>query len=88
MWNILLTSCKKPQAAIDLIDATDYAILERLPDAEAFEPYHSRKERRYPYYRVYVKNFIVFYVVIPEGGQKVMEVRRFLYKKSNWQHRI
>ena len=79
---------KNPQAAIDLIDATDNAILERLPDAEAFEPYQSRKERRYPYYRIYVKSFIVFYVVIPEGNQKVMEVRRFLFGKSNWQRRI
>lgn len=79
---------QNPQAATDLIDATANAILERLPDAEAFEPYHSRKERRYPYYRIYVKNYIVFYVVIPEGNQKVMEVRRFLFSKSNWQRRI
>jgi len=79
---------QNPQAASDLIDATDDAILERLPDAEAFEPYHSRKERRYSYYRIYVKNYIVFYVVIPEGDQKVMEVRRFLFSKSNWQRRI
>ena len=79
---------QNPQAATDLIDATSNAILERLPDAEAFEPYHSRKERRYPYYRIYVKNYIVFYVVIPEGNQKVMEVRRFLFSKSNWQRRI
>ena len=52
---------QNPQAAADLIYAADKAILERLPDAEAFEPYHSRKERKYPYYRIYVKNFIVFY---------------------------
>ena len=62
---------QNPQAADGLIDATDTAILERLPDAEAFEPYHSHKERRYPYYRIYVKNYIVFYVVIPEGDQRV-----------------
>ena len=79
---------QNPQAATDLIDAADCAILKRLPDAESFEPYHSLKERRYPYYRIYVKNFIVFYVVIPEGNQKVMEVRRFLFGKSNWQRRI
>ena len=79
---------QNPQAATDLIDATDKAILERLPDAEAFEPYHSRKERIYPYYRIYVENYIVFYVVIPEGNQKVMEVRRFLFAKSNWQRMI
>ncbi len=79
---------QNPQAASDLIEAAANAILERLPDAEAYEPYHSRKERRYPYYRIYVKNYIVFYVVIPEGDQKVMEVRRFLFSKSNWQRRI
>lgn len=47
-----------PQAADELVDATEQAILERLPQAEAFEPFHSRKDRKYPYYRIYVKNFI------------------------------
>ena len=77
-----------PQAAGDLIDATEKAILERLPVAEAFEPYHSRKERRYPYYRIYIKNYIVFYVVISEAGQKVVEIRRFVYGKSNWRRTL
>jgi len=77
-----------PQAADELVDATEQAILERLPQAEAFEPFHSRKDRKYPYYRIYVKNFIVFYVVIPEGDQKVMEVRRFVFGKSNWKRSI
>lgn len=47
--------------------------------AEAFEPYHSLKERQYPYYRIYVKNYTIFYVVIDD----VMEVRRILYNKRN-----
>ena len=79
---------QNPQAADDLVDETEQAILERQSDAEAFEPYHSRKDRRYPYYRIYVKNYIVFYVVIPEGEKRVMEVRRFVYGKSNWKHHI
>ena len=58
--------------------------MDRLPVAEAFEPYHSIKERRYPYYRIYVKNFVVWYVVIDdEGDDKIMEVRRFLYNKQD-----
>ena len=77
-----------PQAAGQLIDAVEKAILERQPHAEAFEIYHSKKERKYPYYRIYVKNFVVFYVVIPENGTKVMEVRRFLYGKSNWKRTL
>ena len=79
---------QNPQAADDLIDATEKAILERQPNAEAFEQFHSRKERRYPYYRIYVNNYIVFYVVIPEGEQKIMEIRRFLFAKSNWKHNV
>ena len=75
---------KNPQAANDLIDAVEKAILERLPVAEAFEPYESMKERRYPYYRIYVKNFVVWYVVIDdEGDDRIMEVRRFLYNKQD-----
>ena len=73
-----------PKAANDLIDAVEKAILERLPVAEALEPYESMKERRYPYYRIYVKNFVVWYVVIDdEGDDRIMEVRRFLYNKQD-----
>lgn len=72
---------ENPQAANDLLDAVEKAILERLPVAEAFEQYNSLKERRYPYYRIYVNNYIVYYVVIDdEGEDKIMEVRRFVYK--------
>ena len=72
------------KAANDLIDAVEKVILERLPVAEAFEPYHSLKERRYPYYRIYVKNFVAWYVVIDdEGEDKIMEMRRFLYNKQD-----
>ena len=72
------------KAADDLIDAVEKAILERQPVAEAFEPYNSMKQRRYPYYRIYVKNFVVWYVVIDdEGDDKIMEVRRFLYNKQD-----
>ena len=72
------------KAANDLIDAVEQAIMERLPVAEAFEPYHSVKERRYKYYRIYVKNFVVYYVVIDDvGSKKIMEVRRFLYNKQS-----
>lgn len=73
-----------PKAANDLLNAVESAILERLPIAESFEPYHSLKERRYKYYRIYVKNFVVYYVVIDdEGSKKIMEVRRVLYNRQD-----
>ena len=78
-----------PQAANELIDEVERAILERVPVAEAFEPYHSARERKYPYYRIYVKNFVIYYVVIDdEVKDKIMEIRRFLYNKQNREKRI
>lgn len=80
----IVENLQNSKAANDLIDAVEKAILERLPVAEAFEPYQSMKERRYLYYRIYVKNFVVWYVVIDdEGNDKIMEIRRFLYNKQD-----
>ena len=69
-----------PDAANDLMDAVEKAILDRLPNAESFEKYYSRKERKYPYYRIYVNEYTIYYVVIPAGrGKKIMEIRRILH---------
>lgn len=75
---------ENPEAAERLADSVQAAIRERLPYAEAFEAYPSTRERQYPYYRIYVKNYIVFYVVIGD----VMEVRRLLYRRSDLKQKI
>ena len=75
---------KNPAAAERLVDDVEAAIMERLTCAESFEPYHSARERQYPYYRIQVRNFTVFYVVIGN----TMEVRRILYSWRNWKDRI
>lgn len=72
-----------PKAANDLVDSIENAIMERLPVCESFESYHSCKDRKNLYYRIYVKNYVVYYVVINENGKKIMEIRRFLYKAQN-----
>ena len=74
------TKLRNPQAALDLIDAVEEAILERSTSAESFEPYPSTRDRENPYYAIYVKNFIIYYVVLEH---RIMEVRRFLYKGQN-----
>ncbi len=66
---------KNETAARRLIDDVEIAILSRLDQAESFEPYPSKEKREHPYYRIYVRNYVVYYVVI-DG---VMEVRRLLY---------
>ena len=75
-----ITHRLKNQIAADaLVSDVQTAIRNRLSCAEAFEQYHSAKERQYPYYRIYVKNYVIFYVVIGD----VMEVRRILYNRRN-----
>ena len=71
---------KNPDAAERLVDDIEAAVRERLSCPEAFEPYHSAKERRVPYYRIQVRNFTVFYVVLGN----VMELRRVLYGRRDW----
>ena len=80
----ILEKLKNPKAANDLLDKVEAAIMERLPVAESFEPYYSIRERRYAYYRIYVDNYIIYYVVIDDNpNDLVMEVRRFLYNGQN-----
>ena len=66
---------KNLDAAEKLVDDVETSIMERLNNPLAFEPYPSVKKRKYPYYRIYVRNYVIYYVVIGD----VMEVRRFLY---------
>ena len=68
-----------PDVAKRLIDDTEKAILERLNAPLSFQPYQSVRKRKHPYYRINIRNFSVFYVVIDD----IMEVRRFVYSKRD-----
>ena len=68
-----------PEAALQLVDDIETAINRRLETPLAFAPYPTSKNRLYPYYRINIRNFSVFYVVIGD----TMEVRRVLYTKRN-----
>ncbi len=73
--NYITHILKNSNAAIRLVDDVEAAILKRLSNPLAFEAYHSIKKRKHPYYRIYIRNYVVYYVVIDD----VMEIRRFLY---------
>ena len=70
---------KNPAAANRLVDEIQAAIKKRAEYPESFETYQSQNERKYPYYRIYVRNYVVYYVVIDD----TMEVRRLLYQKRD-----
>jgi toxin ParE1/3/4 len=78
------TSLQNPIAAEEFVDAVETAIHERLSCAEVFEPYHSVREREHPYYRIQVKNYTIFYVVIGD----TMEVRRIVYSRRDMSNQI
>lgn len=67
---------ENPIAAQALADDVEKALIERTSCAESFEPYRSKFQRELPYYRIYVRNYVIYYVV--KGD--TMEVRRILYK--------
>ena len=67
------------KGAINLVKRIENAILERLNCPLSFEPFQSIRKRKYPYYRIYVDNITVYYVVIED----VMEVRRLLYNSRD-----
>ena len=77
--NYISNVLQNKNAAERLTDDAEKAILKRLDNPLAFETYHSAKKREHPYYRIYVRNYTVFYVVIGN----VMEVRRLIYAARN-----
>ena len=54
-------------------------IEKRSENPKSFEKYRSNKKRKNTYYRIYVKNYTIFYVV----KNNTMEIRRILYSKRN-----
>ena len=75
----ITNTLKNPPAAHRLIDDIELAIVKRLKMPLSFAPYPSAKRREHPYYRINVRNFSIFYVVVDD----TMEVRRLLYSRRN-----
>ena len=70
---------KNPYAAERLKDSTLKEIQKRLPGCEDFQIYGKDPIRGYDFYRIRVGNYFVYYVVVDD----VMELRHFIYKKSD-----
>ena len=55
-------------------------IEKRSYNPTSYEKYISNKKRKNTYYRIYVKNYTIFYTV----KDNIMEVRRILYSRRNF----
>ena len=70
---------KNQTAAEKLVTDIEQAISNRAFSPLMVKPYPTKRKRKQAYYPIYVRNYIVFYVVI----DNVMEIRRLIYKKRN-----
>ncbi len=68
---------ENPIAAVRFVEKIEAAILKRAEYPIGYEPYRSTVEHEDTYYRIYVDNYTVFYVV--KGN--TMEVRRLIYSR-------
>ena len=68
-----------PTSANRLVDNVEMGILEHLKNPTIASTYPSTRKRPHSYYRFYVGNYMVFYVVVDD----IMEVRRLLYKRRD-----
>ena len=68
---------RNPLAAEEFLSEIERAILVRAKAPLAFEKYAARNYHKNPYYRIYIKNYIIYYIV----KEDVLEVRRLLYAK-------
>lgn len=69
-----------PKAADHLVDQKEKAILKRSESLScADQKYPSRRDRKYPYYKIQVEKYGIYYVVYGTENGPVMEVCRFLH---------
>lgn len=55
-----------------------------FPARKPLSRIHSARDRQYPYYRISVRNYTIFYVVIDD----VLEVRRIVYSRRDLRKQI
>lgn len=76
----IVHNLKNRIAAENFYDEVIKEIEKRSENPEGFEKYISTQKRKNTYYRIYVKNYTIFYVV----KENTMEVRRILYSRRKF----
>ena len=68
-----------PEAAASLLDTIEKRVNERMKCPQAFETSTFDKKRKFPYRKIVVKNYIIYYVIYDD----IVEFRRILYKRRD-----
>ena len=75
-----VNNLKNKIAAENFYNEVIKEIEKRSENPEGYEKYISTRKRKNTYYRIYVKNYTIFYTV----KDNTMEVRRILYSRRNF----
>lgn len=75
-----INKLKNKVAAEDFYNEVIAEIEKRCENPESYEKYKSSRKRINTYYRIYVKNYTIFYIV----KNNTMEIRRILYSRRNF----
>lgn len=67
-------------AANNLLDTIEEEIQKRANGIAKYEKYKSNFKRTATYYRIYIKNYTIFYTI----EKDCMEIRRIIYSKRNF----
>lgn len=81
IYNYIVYVLKNKIVAENIINQIKEEIEKRAYNQKSYHKYISLRKRKDTYYRIYVKNYVIFYIVI----KGTMEIRRILYNKSNFE---
>ncbi len=76
----LVDNLKNKIAAENFYNEVIKEIEKRSNNPESYEKYISNRKRKNTYYKIRVKNYMIFYIV----KENIMEVRRILYSRRNF----
>ncbi|MDV0444624.1 hypothetical protein MmiAt1_01560 [Methanimicrococcus sp. At1] len=76
--NYITYELQNPAAATLLLEEVQKAISERLFVPASFEAYFPPNSTE-PHYRIYVRNYLIFYTVVDD----TVRLRRFVYNRRN-----
>ena len=78
--NYIKNELQNEIAANNLVDLVEEEIIKRAKNPIIYEQYESNINSTERYYKIHIKNYIVFYVVYDD----IMEVRRIMYNRRNF----
>lgn len=75
----IINELNNPIAANNLLNEIEKSIEERIYNPTWYKEYKTNIKRKSIYYRINVKNYVIFYTV----RNNIIEIRRILYAKRN-----